>query len=1039
MQDATGTITNDDAYSVTMADGSAAEGTAVSFTITLSAARSMPVDVTATVADVTATLADSDYTDASGLITIPAGPAAQTYTFSVPTTADAKVEPNETFTVTLTSADLNATMPAGPATGTITNDDAYSVSMADGSAAEGTAVSFTITLSAARSMPVDVTATVAGGTATLADSDYTNASGLITIPAGPAAQTYTFSVPTTADAKVEPNETFTVTLTSADPNATMPAGPATGTITNDDAYSVTMADGSAAEGTAVSFTITLSAARSMPVDVTATVADGTATLADSDYTNASGLITIPAGPAAQTYTFSVPTTADAKVEPNETFTVTLTSADLNATMPAGPATGTITNDDAYSVTMADGSAAEGTAVSFTITLSAARSMPVDVTATVADGTATLADSDYTNASGLITIPAGPAAQTYTFSVPTTADAKVEPNETFTVTLTSADLNATMPAGPATGTITNDDAYSVSMADGSAAEGTAVSFTITLSAARSMPVDVTATVADGTATLADSDYTDASGLITIPAGPAAQTYTFSVPTTADAKVEPNETFTVTLTSADLNATMPAGPATGTITNDDGYIVTVADASAAEGTAVSFTITLSAARSMPVDVTATVADVTATLADNDYTDASGLITIPAGPAAQTYTFSVPTTADAKVEPNETFTVTLTSADLNATMPAGPATGTITNDDAYSVSIADASATEGTAVSFTITLSAARSMPVDVTATVADGTATLADSDYTNVSGLITIPAGAAAQTYTFSVPTIPDFKAEPNETFTVTLTSADPNATMPAGPATGTITNDDYRLTVSKIGAAADGACNITASVGSVSGAGGGSGLNFFADYENGDVVTLTVTDTYPSAGSIFKGWGGSIGGSAYTTTVIMDADKTVTANFNATYTFSINTAGTGAGAQPSPRAPAATAPCFPGGDAFGTYLYELGDVRHPHRNGLRAHRRYDRLGIRELDRGVRSYRRRLQFGKQEHLSHHLRRSLDHRKFHRQIHDYLPCPDRREHYTPRIRHQIPWREPGLHRFSQRKLCEFRCGRRWVLPGSTGFIHL
>ena len=112
-------------------------------------------------------------------------------------------------------------------------------------------------------------------------------------------------------------------------------------------------------------------------------------------------------------------------------------------------------------------------VSFTITLSAARSMPVDVTATLADGTATLADSDYTNASGLITIPAGPAAQTHTFSVPTTADAKVEPNETFTVTLTSTDPNATMPAGPATGTITNDDAYSVSIANASATEGTAV--------------------------------------------------------------------------------------------------------------------------------------------------------------------------------------------------------------------------------------------------------------------------------------------------------------------------------------------------------------------------------------------------------------------------------------------------------------------------------------------------------------------------------------------------------------------------------------
>ena len=85
-------------------------------------------------------------------------------------------------------------------------------------------------------------------------------------------------------------------------------------------------------------------------------------------------------------------------------------------------------------------------------------MPVNVTATVADGTATVVDSDYSNVSGLITIPAGAAGQTYTFSVPTTADAKVEANETFTVILTSTDPNATMTGGPAVGTIINDDTY-----------------------------------------------------------------------------------------------------------------------------------------------------------------------------------------------------------------------------------------------------------------------------------------------------------------------------------------------------------------------------------------------------------------------------------------------------------------------------------------------------------------------------------------------------------------------------------------------------
>ena len=61
------------------------------------------------------------------------------------------------------------------------------------------------------------------------------------------------------------------------------------------------------------------------------------------------------------------------------------------------------------------------------------------------------------------------------------------------------------------------------------------------------------------------------------------------------------------------------------------------------------------------------------------------------------------------------------------------------------------------------------------------------------------------------------------------------------------------------------------------------------------------------------------------TVIMDSDKTVTANFNATYTFSISTAGTGAGRAVVTSGSGGDSSLFPGGDAFGAYLYELGDV------------------------------------------------------------------------------------------------------------------
>ena len=210
----------------------------------------------------------------------------------------------------------------------------YSVSIADASAAEGTRSAFTITLDAARAMPVNVTATVADGTATLADSDYTNASGLITIPAGAAGQTYAFTVPTTADAKVEPNETFTVTLTCTDPNATMPAGSATGTITDDgDTFGISIADASASEGDGITFTVTLVGNTQVDLQVDYSFTNGSA-VGGTDFNNAAGFVTFPAGSVnGATQSFTVSTTEDAVVEANEAFTVTVTSAHVLLTAP----------------------------------------------------------------------------------------------------------------------------------------------------------------------------------------------------------------------------------------------------------------------------------------------------------------------------------------------------------------------------------------------------------------------------------------------------------------------------------------------------------------------------------------------------------------------------------------------------------------------------------------------------------------------------------------------------------------------------------
>ena len=203
---------------------------------------------------------------------------------------------------------------------------------------------------------------------------------------------------------------------------------------------------------------------------------------------------------------------------------------------------------------------------FTVTLSAASASTVTVNYATADGTAS-APSDYAAAAGTLTFNPGVTTQTITVNV--VGDTAVEANETFTVTL-SAPSNATIATGTATGTIQNDDAAglpTLSIANVSQNEGnsglTPFTFTVTLSAASASTVTVGYATADGSAS-AGSDYAAASGTLSFAPGVTTQTITVNV--NGDTAVEPNETFTVTLSGA-TNATIATATGVGTIVNDD----------------------------------------------------------------------------------------------------------------------------------------------------------------------------------------------------------------------------------------------------------------------------------------------------------------------------------------------------------------------------------------------------------------------------------------------------------------------------------------
>jgi uncharacterized repeat protein (TIGR01451 family) len=232
--------------------------------------------------------------------------------------------------------------------------------------------------------------------------------------------------------------------------------------------------------------------------------------------------------------------------------------------PCGPVLPTLSVND---VALAEGNAGT-TTFTFTVSLSAPAG-PGGVTFDIAtaDNTATTGDNDYVaNSLTGQTIPAG--SSTYSFNVLANGDTTVEPTETFFVNVTNV-TGATVADGQGVGTISNDDSPpAISIDDVAVTEGnsgtTNLTFTVSLSSVAAAPVTVNWATSDGTA-VNPSDYTAANGTVTFAPSDLSESIVISI--NGDLVFEPNETFTVELTTPSANATISDPSGTGTITNDD----------------------------------------------------------------------------------------------------------------------------------------------------------------------------------------------------------------------------------------------------------------------------------------------------------------------------------------------------------------------------------------------------------------------------------------------------------------------------------------
>jgi len=94
---------------------------------------------------------------------------------------------------------------------------------------------------------------------------------------------------------------------------------------------------------------------------------------------------------------------------------------------------------------------------FTVTRSGTTTGASTVNFATADGSATVADSDYVANSGTVSFAAGETTKTVTVVV--NGDTKVEPNETFNVNLSTC-VGCTITDNQGVGTIVNDDATTI---------------------------------------------------------------------------------------------------------------------------------------------------------------------------------------------------------------------------------------------------------------------------------------------------------------------------------------------------------------------------------------------------------------------------------------------------------------------------------------------------------------------------------------------------------------------------------------------------
>ena len=820
---------------VSIAPAAATEGSAVMFTVTLSATTTADVTVpysTSVESDDTATLSSSapggaDFANITNAeVTIQAG--STTGTISISTTNDTVDESNETFTVTLGTPTNATSGTTTAAKGTITDNDATPAAtlvLSPTSISEdGGSSTVTATLDRASSEATTLTVSAMAVSPAVA-ADFALSGSTLTIAAGSTASTGTVTMTANDNSVAGGTKTVTVSATAANALAVTAPSNQTLTITDDDGASTqvtltvspaTVAENAVGSARTVTVTATLNGS-ALASDAVVTVSvDAVTATEDDDFTAVEDFtVTITGGSTSGSATFELIPNNDTTDEPDETVKVTGAVSGLTVLPSAGVPVTIADNDATPAVTLVltpasipeDGGTSMVSTVTATLNHASSEATTIDISA--AAGANTAAGNFAVTTNKRLTIAAEATTSTGTVTVRAVDDDTYTGDKSVSVSGTATNALGVVQPPAQTLTITEDDTSSTgvtlsvsptSIPEGATGNARQVTVTATLSGS-ALASDAVVMVSVGAGTASVGDFTAVPPFnVTISAGDGSATAMFTLAPIDDDTDEADETVRVTGTASGLSV-LPADGATVTIADNDAtptvtLVLTPASISENGGSS-TVTATLNHPSSQATTVTVSAAAGTNT-DSNDFTKSGSTLMIAAGAMTSTGTVTVSATNNTVADGNKNVTVSATATNSLAVTAPSNRTLAITDDEVAStgltLTVSPAAVSESaTGAAGTVTVTAtlngsAREADTEVTISVAGDTATVGDDFALVTNFALTIDGGDTVGSAQFNLTPLPDTTDEPDETVKVTGVVSGLSV-LPAGGVTVTLTDDD----------------------------------------------------------------------------------------------------------------------------------------------------------------------------------------------------------------------------------------------------------